>query len=67
MDVDGDFLEPSHESMEVNSAQPNIIAGPSHIAVLSPNKNTCTRYLSYFYTPITSKENWSRKMMLEML
>ena len=38
MDVDGDFLEPSHESMEVNSAQPNIIAGPSHIAVLSPNK-----------------------------
>ena len=27
MDVDCDFLKPSHESMEVNSAQPNIIAG----------------------------------------
>ena len=32
MDVDCDFLKPSHESMEVNSGQPNIIAGPSHIA-----------------------------------
>ena len=38
MDVDSNFLEPSHESMEVNSAQPNIVAGPSHIAVLLPNK-----------------------------
>ena len=35
MDVDGDFLGPSHESMEANSAQPNIIAGPSQVA---PNK-----------------------------
>ena len=32
------LLEPLHESMEVNSAQLNIIAGPSHNAVLSPNK-----------------------------
>jgi hypothetical protein len=31
MDVDSDFLEPSHESMEVDSAQPNIVAGPSQI------------------------------------
>ena len=38
MDVDCDFLKPSHESMEVNSAQPNIVAGSLHIAVLSPNK-----------------------------
>ena len=38
MDLDGNFLEPSHQSMEVDSAQPNIIVGQSHIAVLSPNK-----------------------------
>ena len=38
MDVDCDILEPSHESMEVNSAQPNTIAGSLHIACLSPNK-----------------------------
>ena len=38
MDVDCDFLKPSHEGMEVNSAQPNIIAGSLHIAVVSPNK-----------------------------
>ena len=37
-DVDGDFLEPSHESMEVNSAQPNNIAGPSQITVSLSNK-----------------------------
>ena len=29
MDVDNDFLKPTHESMEVNSAQPNIVAGSS--------------------------------------
>jgi len=28
MDVDNDFLKPTHENMKVNSAQPNIIAGP---------------------------------------
>ena len=39
MDVDSDFLELSHESMEVNSAQLNIVAGPSWITVLLPNKN----------------------------
>ena len=38
MDVVCGFLKPSHESMEVNPAQPNIIAGSLHIAVLSPNK-----------------------------
>ena len=38
MDVDGDFLEPSHESMEVNSAQPNIVAGPSQMTVSLSNK-----------------------------
>ena len=38
MDVDCDFFKPSHESMEVNVAQPNIIAGWLHIAALSPNK-----------------------------
>jgi len=38
MDVDNDFLEPIHESMEVNSAQPNIVAGPSQITVSLPNK-----------------------------
>ena len=38
MDVDGGFLEPPHESMGVKSAQSNITAGPSHIAVLSLNK-----------------------------
>jgi hypothetical protein len=38
MDVGSDFLEPSHESMEVTSAQPNIVAGPSQITVLLPNK-----------------------------
>ena len=31
MDVDSNFFGPSHESMEVNSAQPNIVAGPSQI------------------------------------
>jgi hypothetical protein len=31
MDVDSGFPEPSHESMEVDSAQPNIVAGPSQI------------------------------------
>ena len=36
MDVDSDFFEPSNESMKVNSAQLNIVAGPSHIAVLLP-------------------------------
>ena len=63
MDVDCDFLKPSHESMEVNSAQPSIIAGSLHIAVLSPNKILAQD----IYTPITSKENQSRKMRLEML
>ena len=38
MDVDDDFLEQSHESMEVNSAQPNIVAGPSQITVSLSNK-----------------------------
>jgi len=38
MDVDNDFLKPTHERMEVNSAQPNIVAGPSQITVLLPNK-----------------------------
>ena len=38
MDADSDFLEPSHESMEVNSAQLNIVAGPSQITALLPNK-----------------------------
>jgi len=38
MDVDNDFLKPTHESMEVNSVQPNIIAGPSQITVSLPNK-----------------------------
>ena len=39
MDVDGDFLEPSsHESMKVNSAQPNIVAGPSQITASLPNE-----------------------------
>ena len=38
MDVDSNFLEPLQESMEVNSVQPNIVAGSSHIAVLLPNK-----------------------------
>ena len=38
MDVDCDFLKPSQESMEVNSAQPNIIVGWLHIAFFSPNK-----------------------------
>ena len=33
IDVDSDFLEPWHESMDVHSAQPNIIAGSLHIAV----------------------------------
>ena len=63
MDVDCDFLKPSHESMEVSSTQPNIIAGSLHIAVLSPNKIPA----QYIYTPITSKGNQSRKMMLEMV
>ena len=44
-------------------AQPNIIADPSHIAVLSANKIPAQD----IYTPITSKENQSRKTMLEML
>ena len=38
MDVDDDFFEPSYEGMEVNSAQPNIAAGPSQITVLLSNK-----------------------------
>ena len=38
MDVDGNFLEPSHASMEVESAQPNIVAGPSQITVSLSNK-----------------------------
>ena len=38
MDVDGDFIEPSHETMEVNLAQPNVVAGPSQITVLLPSK-----------------------------
>ena len=37
MAVDSDFLEPLHESMEVNSAQPNIVAGPSQITILLSN------------------------------
>jgi hypothetical protein len=35
MDVGSDFLGPSHGS---NSAQPNIVAGPSQITVLLTNK-----------------------------
>ena len=38
MDVGGDFIEPSHESLEVNSTQLNIVAGPPQITVLIPNK-----------------------------
>ena len=38
MDEDSDFLQPSHESMEVNSTQPNIVAGPSQITISLPNK-----------------------------
>jgi len=37
MDVDNDFFEP-YEGMEVISAQPNIVAGPSQITVLLSNK-----------------------------
>jgi len=36
--VDNDFLKPTYKSMEVNSAQSNIIAGPSQITVSLPNK-----------------------------
>ena len=35
--MDNDFLKPTYESMEVNSAQSNIIAGPSQITVSLPN------------------------------
>jgi len=38
MDVDNDFLKPTHERMEVNSAQPNIIVCPSQITVSLPYK-----------------------------
>ena len=38
MDVGSDFLEPSHQSMEVESAWPNTVAGPSQITVLLPSK-----------------------------
>jgi len=31
LDVHGNFLEPSPESIGVDSAQPNIAAGPSQI------------------------------------
>ena len=36
MDGDSDFLEPSHENMEVDSPQPNIVASPSQITVSLP-------------------------------
>jgi len=39
MDVDRDFLETSHESMEVNSAQPNIVAGPCKLQLYCPIKD----------------------------
>ena len=38
MNVDGDFIEPSHETIEVNLAQPNVVAGPSQITVLLPSE-----------------------------
>ena len=38
MDVDSDFFEPPYESMEINSAQPNIVAGPSQTTALLLNK-----------------------------
>jgi len=45
MDVDSEFLEPL-KSMEVNSAQPNIVAGPSQITVLLPNKRSAQDVLA---------------------
>ena len=46
MDEGNDFLEPSHESMEVNSTQPNIVAGPSQITVSLPNKRPAHNVLA---------------------
>jgi len=64
--VDNDFLEPSRESMNVNLAQPNIVAGPSHIAVLLPNKRPAQDVLA-ISAPQLPPKIISRKAMLEML
>ena len=49
--------------MEVNSAQPNIVAGPSQITVLSSSKWPAQDVLAIS----APKEDQSRKAMLEML
>jgi hypothetical protein len=46
MDVDSDFLQLPHESMEVNLAQPNIVTGPSQITVSLPSKRPAQYFLA---------------------
>jgi len=55
IDVDNDFIEPSHESMEFNSAQPNIVADPSQITVPLPNKRPAQDVLAILAPQLPTK------------
>jgi len=55
MDVDNDFIEPSHESMEVNSAQPNVVADPSQITVPLLNKRPAQDVLAILAPQLPTK------------
>ena len=65
MDEDSDFLEPSHESMEVNSALLNIVSGPSQITVLLPNKRPAQDVLAISAPQLPPKRTGTE--MLKML